>query len=104
MPGRSTRSCQGVADMLVTVQMLLRTYADSGGTVERSLSWRAGKDGSGLEFEVPSKFQLSPSSIPFYRFLPASGGRSGLLEKKNMISDGGNNIGDRGECKSSSKL
>jgi len=49
-------------------------------------------------------FRLSPSSISFFNFLPAGGGRSGLLEKKNMISDGGNNIGDRGECKSSSKL
>jgi hypothetical protein len=37
----------------------------------------------------------------FFRFLPASGGKSGLLKKKNMISDGdgGNNIDDLGKCK-----
>ena len=59
MQGRSTRTGQGVAGMLVTVQMLLRTYAGSGGTVERSRSGRAGEDGSGLDSEVPSKLQRS---------------------------------------------
>jgi hypothetical protein len=84
--------------MLVTVQMLLRTYAGSGGTAEWSRSGRAGEDGSGLDSEVPSKFQQPRSSIHFFIFLLA---RSGLLEKKNMISDGdgGNNIDDLGECK-----
>ena len=82
MQGRSTRTWQGVAGMLVTVQMLMCAYAGSGGTVERSRSGRAGEDGSGLDSEVPSKLQRSRTSIHFLNFFrPAAADQASSKQK-----------------------
>ena len=63
MQGRSTRTWQGVAGMLVTVQMLLCAYAGSSGTVERSRSGRAGPLRAKMAAVSTRKFHRNSSGL-----------------------------------------